>query len=41
MHGGSVDKKLPARPNLEHLRSQAKSLLPELKASPGLPAGRR
>ena len=27
-----MDKKLPARPNLEHLRSQAKSLLPELKA---------
>src|SRR5690242_13343886 len=31
MHGGSVDKKLPARPNLEYLRSQAKSLLPGLK----------
>ena len=33
MHGGSVDKKLPARPNLEHLRTQAKKLLRELKAS--------
>jgi uncharacterized protein (TIGR03067 family) len=26
-----VDKKLPARPNLEHLRGQAKALLPQLK----------
>jgi uncharacterized protein (TIGR03067 family) len=26
-----VNKKLPARPNLEHLRSQAKTLLPSLK----------
>jgi uncharacterized protein (TIGR03067 family) len=31
MHGGTVDKKLPARPNLEHLRRQAKTLLAELK----------
>src|SRR5262245_5247204 len=31
MHGGIVDTKLPARPNLEHLRSQAKNLLAELK----------
>src|SRR5262245_34557365 len=31
MHGGTVDTKLPARPNLEHLRSQAKNLLAELK----------
>jgi uncharacterized protein (TIGR03067 family) len=33
MHGGPVknDKKLPARPNLEHLRGQAKTLLPSLK----------
>jgi uncharacterized protein (TIGR03067 family) len=27
MHGGSVTNPLPPRPNLEHLRSQAKSLL--------------
>src|SRR5258707_1076373 len=29
MHGGSVDdaRKLPARPNLDHLRRQAKTLL--------------
>ncbi len=31
MHGGHVDKKLPARPNLDHLRSQAKTLLAQLK----------
>src|SRR4029078_4142946 len=31
MHGGIVDTKLPARPNLEHLRSQAKNLLAQLK----------
>jgi uncharacterized protein (TIGR03067 family) len=31
MHGGSVTAKLPARPNLEHLRSQAKTLLAQLK----------
>src|SRR4051812_33392424 len=33
MHGGSVknDRKLPARPNLDHLRSQAKTLLDALK----------
>jgi len=31
MHGGSVAKKLPARPNLEHLRGQAKARLTELK----------
>jgi uncharacterized protein (TIGR03067 family) len=31
MHGGTVDTKLPARPNLDHLRSQAKSLFEQLK----------
>jgi uncharacterized protein (TIGR03067 family) len=31
MHGGTVATKLPARPNLEHLRSQAKTLLTQLK----------
>src|SRR4029450_6307377 len=31
LHGGSVAKKLPARPNLEHLRGQAKTLLTTLK----------
>jgi uncharacterized protein (TIGR03067 family) len=31
MHGGTVEKKLPARPNLDHLRSQAKTLLAQLK----------
>jgi uncharacterized protein (TIGR03067 family) len=31
MHGGIVDTKLPARPNLEHLRSQAKTLLAQWK----------
>src|SRR5262245_17032969 len=31
MHGGSVAKKLPARPNLEHLRGQAKARLSELR----------
>src|SRR5262245_576648 len=31
MHGGLVAKKLPARPNLEHLRGQAKALLTTLK----------
>jgi uncharacterized protein (TIGR03067 family) len=31
MHGGTVDTKLPARPNLDHLRSHAKSLLEQLK----------
>lgn len=30
MHGGSVDKNLPARPNLDHLRRQAKQLLKQL-----------
>ena len=30
MHGGSVDKNLPARPNLDHLRRQAKTLLKQL-----------
>src|SRR5262249_32000272 len=30
MHGGSVTKKLPARPHLDHLRRQAKVLLAEL-----------
>jgi uncharacterized protein (TIGR03067 family) len=30
MHGGLVDKKLPARPNLDHLRRQAKILLAQL-----------
>jgi uncharacterized protein (TIGR03067 family) len=36
MHGGLVDKKLPARPNLDHLRRQAKTLLAQLKD--GMPA---
>jgi uncharacterized protein (TIGR03067 family) len=31
MHGGIVATRLPARPNLEHLRSQAKTLLEQLK----------
>jgi uncharacterized protein (TIGR03067 family) len=31
MHGGIVDTKLPARPNLEHLRSQAKTLFAQWK----------
>src|SRR6476469_3877717 len=31
MHGGLVAKKLPARPNLDHLRRQAKILLAQLK----------
>jgi uncharacterized protein (TIGR03067 family) len=31
MHGGTVATTLPARPNLEHLRSQAKTLLEQLK----------
>src|SRR5207237_157567 len=31
MHGGNVNKKLPARPNLDHLRGQAKTLLAQLK----------
>ena len=31
MHGGTVNKQLPARPNLEHLRRQAKTLLAQLK----------
>ncbi len=31
MHGGNVNKHLPARPNLEHLRGQAKTLLSQLK----------
>src|SRR5215471_19175318 len=31
MHGGPVAKKLPARPNLEHLRGQAKTRLAALK----------
>ena len=35
MHGGIVDTKLPARPNLEHLRSQAKTLLAQLKNGEG------
>jgi uncharacterized protein (TIGR03067 family) len=30
MHGGRVTRKLPARPNLDHLRSQAKTLLGQL-----------
>ena len=32
MHGGPVAGKLPPRPNLEHLRHQAKALLAALKA---------
>jgi uncharacterized protein (TIGR03067 family) len=36
MHGGLVDKKLPARPHLDHLRRQAKTLLAQLKN--GMPA---
>src|SRR5207244_1841495 len=31
MHGGTVAKKLPARPNLDHLRKQAKTLLARLE----------
>jgi uncharacterized protein (TIGR03067 family) len=31
MHGGLVTRKLPARPNLDHLRRQAKTLLAHLK----------
>src|SRR5262249_20881618 len=31
MHGGIVATKLPARPSLDHLRSQAKTLLTQLK----------
>src|SRR6266566_5034123 len=31
LHGGSVAKHLPFRPNLDHLRSQAKKLLADLK----------
>ena len=31
MHGGTVSKNLPARPNLDHLRRQAKTLLAQLK----------
>src|SRR5689334_4328582 len=31
MHGGPVAKKLPARPNLDHLRGQAKMRLAQLK----------
>jgi uncharacterized protein (TIGR03067 family) len=31
MHGGSVAKHLPARPNLDHLRKQAKTLLARLE----------
>src|SRR5262245_11063485 len=31
MHGGTVSKQLPARPNLDHLRRQAKVLLAQLK----------
>ncbi len=38
MHGGIVDTKLPARPNLEHLRSQAKTLLAQLKEGDALAA---
>jgi uncharacterized protein (TIGR03067 family) len=37
MHGGIVKKKLPARPNLDHLRSQAKTLLAQLRGG-ALPA---
>src|SRR6185436_10688556 len=31
LHGGTVSNQLPARPNLDHLRSQAKTLLAQLK----------
>jgi hypothetical protein len=31
LHGGTVAKNLPARPNLDHLRSQAKTLLADLR----------
>jgi uncharacterized protein (TIGR03067 family) len=31
LHGGTVAKSLPSRPNLDHLRSQAKKLLAHLK----------
>jgi uncharacterized protein (TIGR03067 family) len=39
MHGGLVDKTLPTRPNLDHLRRQAKTLLADLHA--GRPAAAR
>ena len=35
MHGGTVATTLPNRPNLEHLRSQAKTLLERLKIGDG------
>jgi uncharacterized protein (TIGR03067 family) len=38
MHGGTVEKKLPARPNVDHLRRQAKTLLAELKKGDTLAA---
>src|SRR5258708_39667734 len=31
-HGGNMQKKLPTRPNLKHLRGQAKALLTAFKA---------
>jgi hypothetical protein len=30
-HGGTMKRRLPARPNLEHLRTQAKTLLAKLR----------
>jgi uncharacterized protein (TIGR03067 family) len=50
MHGGIMTKSLPSRPNLEHLRTQAKQLLARLRANDAeaartfidhLPAARR
>jgi uncharacterized protein (TIGR03067 family) len=38
MHGGIVDTKLPARPNLEHLRTQAKTLFAQWKKGEGAAA---
>src|SRR5580765_8586897 len=35
LHGGSVAKTLPVRPNLEHLRGQAKTRLAQLKKARG------
>jgi uncharacterized protein (TIGR03067 family) len=35
MHGGLVAKNLPARPNLDHLRGQAKTRLAQLKKDKG------
>src|SRR4051794_34572548 len=41
LHGELVAKKLPARPNLDHLRSQAKKHLAKLQQTGTLPDGFR